>query len=677
MFVTPKKNLDVTQTRFLQPLRSNTIHSTVTAAIEDILAIQSSLHGTIHSDGISVIARYWESYDTETKTGSNAKSVLGIYSQTTDSFTFFVHDVDAIDAIIDRVKSLETKVGDKSVSEQIIAAIENLDSTASAKGELIKFSVGQVDGKLTGATIDESALKTRLAGIEDKITGLEGNLGEGGSVTTQITTAINALKSDVTSTNGSYVNITVNQAEGKLTAASVNETKLAEKFAEINTSIGKAVSDAKTELIGDATEGYSTLGDLEDKIKAVESAAKSYSIVAITEGLSENVRDAWKLVDEDNVQVGPTIQTYKDSSLISAYLGSETDTVDVNTGAVTKNEATDAQSLNFVYQLSNGKYEIVKVDVSKFLSESEFGDGLQVNNGVVSIKINETSEDEDKFLKVGENGIYTEGINEAISKAIASEAKLREDADKSLDERLDALVSGDNSVSKQITNAINGLDSTVTKNTDNISLEVVQTDGKLASITLTQTDIASATALTKEVSDRQAADKALGERIDNLNLEDAAIEGQYVSKVTQTKGQISVERVALPTVSEVKSEGQAIVSVKQDAGKVTAVVGDVAAAHVTVADGSGLFKAENVEGVLTEIDTAYKAADEALGKRIDDVKNSAISVIQGNGINITEDADDTTIKTITAKVKDGDTLLEVTKDGIGLQLGGYIDSGTF
>ena len=674
MAVTPK-NLDVNQTRFLQPLRSNTVHSTVTAAIEDILAIQSSLHGTIHSDGISVIARYWGSYDAETNTGSNAKSVLGIYSQKTDSFTFFAHDVDAIDAIIDRVKSLETKVGDDSVSEQIIAAIEELDSTASAKGELIKFSVGQVDGKLTGATIDESALKTRLAGIENKITGLEGNLGEGGSVTTQITEAINKLYSDVTSTNGSYVNITVNQADGKLTAASVNETKLAEKFAEINTSIGTAVSDAKTELIGDATEGYSTLGDLEDKIKAVKSAAKSYSIVAITEGLSENVRDAWKLVDEDDVQVGPTIQTYKDSSLISAYLGSETDTVDVNTGAVTKNEVTNAQSLNFVYQLSNGKYEIVKVDVSKFLSESEFGDGLQVGNGVVSIKIKETSEGEDKFLKVGENGLYTEGINEAISKAIASEAKLREDADKSLDEKLDALESGDNSVSNQITNAINDLDSTITKNTNNISLEVVQTDGKLASITLTQTDIASANALTKEVSDRQAADKALGERIDDLNLEDAAIEGQYVSKVTQTKGQISVERVALPTVSEVKSEGQAIVSVKQDAGKVTAVVGDVAAAHVTVA--SGLFKAENVEGVLTEIDTAYKATDEALGKRIDDVENSAISVIQGNGINITEDADNTTIKTITAKVKDGDTLLEVTKDGIGLQPGGYIDSGTF
>ena len=33
-------------------------------------------------------------------------------------------------------------------------------------------------------------------------------------------------------------------------------------------SIKKAVSDAKTELIGDAAEGYNTLGKLEDKIQA-------------------------------------------------------------------------------------------------------------------------------------------------------------------------------------------------------------------------------------------------------------------------------------------------------------------------------------------------------------------------------------------------------------------------
>lgn len=48
------------------------------------------------------------------------------------------------------------------------------------------------------------------------------------------------------------------------------------------------------------------------------------------------------------------------------------------------------QSLNFVYILDDGTYQMVKVDVSKFLSESEFGLGLNVNdNGTVSVLLGE------------------------------------------------------------------------------------------------------------------------------------------------------------------------------------------------------------------------------------------------------------------------------------------------
>lgn len=44
------------------------------------------------------------------------------------------------------------------------------------------------------------------------------------------------------------------------------------------------------------------------------------------------------------------------------------------------------QSLNFVYILDDGTYQMVKVDVSKFLSESEFGQGLYVSEtGMVRV----------------------------------------------------------------------------------------------------------------------------------------------------------------------------------------------------------------------------------------------------------------------------------------------------
>ena len=48
------------------------------------------------------------------------------------------------------------------------------------------------------------------------------------------------------------------------------------------------------------------------------------------------------------------------------------------------------QSLNFVYILDDGTYQMVKVDVSKFLSETEFGQGFNVSEtGTVSVLLGE------------------------------------------------------------------------------------------------------------------------------------------------------------------------------------------------------------------------------------------------------------------------------------------------
>ena len=48
------------------------------------------------------------------------------------------------------------------------------------------------------------------------------------------------------------------------------------------------------------------------------------------------------------------------------------------------------QSLNFVYILDDGTYQMVKVDVSKFLSEAEFGQGFNVDdNGTVNVLLGE------------------------------------------------------------------------------------------------------------------------------------------------------------------------------------------------------------------------------------------------------------------------------------------------
>lgn len=84
-------------------------------------------------------------------------------------------------------------------------------------------------------------------------------------------------------------------------------------------------------------------------------------------------------------------------------------------------ESDSWQSLNFVYILDDGTYQMVKVDVSKFLSETEFGQGLDVSeNGIVSVLLGEglyyksitdkqvhvcIDPTSDEALTVGQNGL--------------------------------------------------------------------------------------------------------------------------------------------------------------------------------------------------------------------------------------------------------------------------------
>lgn len=145
-----------------------------------------------------------------------------------------------------------------------------------------------------------------------------------------------------------------------------------------------------------ATEAQTAFKELKDKIDEVGGAAKSYTIVKTTEGLATNVKEQYQLQDEKSALVGEPINIYKDSSLESVAL--------------------DGQVLNFTYILADGTKSTVGVDVSTFLAESEFKDGLQVNKkGEVSVKVDATSE---SFLSVSEAGVKLSGVQNAINTAI-------------------------------------------------------------------------------------------------------------------------------------------------------------------------------------------------------------------------------------------------------------------
>ena len=343
-------------------------------------------------------------------------------------------------------------------------------------------------------------------------------------------------------------------------------------------SVSKAVADAKAELVGDAAADYNTLGKLEDKIQEVAGAAKSYEIVAVTEGLASNVKEAFKLVDEKGVQAGAQINVYKDSALKSITL-----------------EGADGakQELVYTYTLADGTEEVVRVDVSKFLAEAEFKNGLEVSSvdGTVSVKIDEASE---AFLSVSESGVKLSGVQNAINSKVSG-------------------------LNANVSSAEGG----------KVKVNVVEAAGVITGVTVTESDIASAqeldnlealvgtasdvatqaTAFGKAAEAKAAAAKALTDAqtyADNaikvLNVTDTAVAGKYVSAINEVEGKIQVTRADLPVDTLISGSANGTVAFN---GTDVAVTGLKSAAYTEASayDASGAADAAKAAVIGTSADT--------------------------------------------------------------------------
>ena len=218
----------------------------------------------------------------------------------------------------------------------------------------------------------------------------------------------------------------------------------------------------------------------------IQKNAKTYSIAKATDEelgeLGTNVKEAYKLVENGKNKAGAYIPIYKDSALQSVELVSEKPAVgeENQEGYVPSKQG---QFLKFDYLTTNGEHNIVYLDVSLFLAESEFKNGLDVNtNGEVSVKVDATSE---AFLTVSDGGIKLSGVQDAIDGEIA---------------KLDATVG-----------------SQAVASSKHVAVEVVEENGKLTNLTVTESDIASATGLTAEINRAKAAEKVNADAIAILN----------------------------------------------------------------------------------------------------------------------------------------------------------------
>lgn len=318
-----------------------------------------------------------------------------------------------------------------------------------------------------------------------------------------------------------------------------------------------ALTETSTHVAVSGTNVPAQIESLATTIKTVQSNAGKYKVSQLTPQevsalQDQNVKEAYKVVTytgEDTsgttyTQVGDTIKIYKDANLKEVYIGSSSDTINATTGVITKVTVTDPQSMNFAYQIADGTYTLLKIDVSKFLTESEYGIGLEQVSGSngykIQVKKDSTSE---SFLDITANGVKISGVQTAINTAVNNSVS-----------GLDAVVYGAGSNgTTQPSDKVNAATSFTNDTTNKVVVKVTEVDGKIDAVDVKTNDIASAADLAEidritaealtDLDDRKA-DKT---DLDNVLTSITAGNGINVGSVSNHTQTVSVKLDAVQT----------------------------------------------------------------------------------------------------------------------------------
>ena len=593
--------------------------------------------------------------------------------------------------------------------EDADTALQNeLDAVEAAVGLSTGGTHVQSTGRYTSAATttegEIAALDTALQAVADK-TITEGSSTEdyvkldvattnGNTVITindsALTAAIQAMDySGVTANGQAIVNVT--EADGKITATQgdiaaehVTIADAGELFTATNVEAALAEIDAAYKaadaaIVGDASESGNTLGKLEDRIEALDADAKEYHIVKTTTGLPAAIKERYSLVDADGNVSGDTVDIPKDSHIVSINY-------------ITTSGDPHYQNLEYVYIDASGETKTVYVDMSQLVLESEFASGVTSIDGVVRGVVDPQSE---TFLTVGANGFKLSGVQDAIDDAKTAATAYTQSEIQKLDVTGDTAVAGQYVAAIEETDGVvavktranvsdavlngyaKGTDATAVAATDTVNqaisklenqvdkakaaattkvvegtdagnnLEIVPTTGADSSVTYTVnlTDVASASALTKEISDREAADDELQNNLqttaDTLTDMIEGLTNGLQAELNAVESSLGFNDTAYTQNEKINISGR---TVTEDIHLLDVALGET---NNNIADLQDALEttANTLTAKIEDEASARAAADEALDARLDVVEEKYITAVTVNGVaaTVTGNAADVTI----------------------------------
>ena len=649
---------------FIRVLRNGTLYADRETAISNLNTKLSGLQ-----DGEICIA----SYSTVTPTSwEGAKTILGVVrlKDGKRSYTMFDNEANSAE-ILAKIQELDATVRGNLTADDVIATNKH-----------VGVKVVEADGKLTDVTVVENDIASAAElGTKNDASTVDTAFGriqkEVEERRAAITKAIADLDSSVAATvkNGEQYSVLtgVTQTDGKLTG--VAEVKLA---AVAKTGLASDV--AKAVIPNDGTyatvEGENVseqIASIAKTIKGItttQSNAFKYITVKLTPEevtalKDSNVKEAYKVVayigkDYANATttetVGDIIKIYKDATIHKIYLGNTGDDINKTTGEIipqtTPKPSGKTSSLNYAYILADGTYAMASIPVGNFLRESEFKNGLHVNeNGEVSVKVDEASEG---FLTVGEAGVKVSGVQNAIN------------------------------------TAIQGLDANVTgKSTgDHVTVQVIETYGEVTAVNVTTSGLALDSEVIKGVTVNGVDATVSGNNATvTIDGADIAVADNYTATVYPEQFETKVG-----ADNHIKASDKINAALKKTENTISALATEVisnekvtTAAVNKLAESAGVVGADgvikytpkdnaNYIGGATSVHDATVKLDDAI-KTVEGNANNALTEVQGgNAITVSTKAEKK--QTVSLKL-DGAADNALTVTGNGLYLSNVWDCGEY
>lgn len=509
-------------------------------------------------------------------------------------FNGFIKDVDVEGNLLKFKKDVNGTWTDVSIKLLEAAdnsiVVGNITESGVTDGSTIKVNVkavGEADGLKLGAdglyvdfTKTTSSITANTQAIANEIARAKAAEQANAKAIEQEKNdriaAINGLNAGIKGGNGKFIQ-SVKEEKGVITAVEADLT-------------ASAVAYDKTadKVITSATNVSAAIKELDAKVAANKDAELTYKTVKLTDGevtalADANVKEAYKVVSVNNggteTTVGDIIKIYKDSSLVSIdYTG-------------TNDKGKKGQFLKYVYTLADGTEKTVYVDMSELVDQAEVENGIQAVGGKLSIKLADGNEA--GFLTVDANGLKLSGVQTAIDtaknevqnslNAEITRAKAAEKANADAIKVLNGAETVTGSVAKAVADAkkellgdaateyntlgkledkIQALDvkassahtEVVAKTDGHVRVAVADsTDGTHKVVTVSEDDIASASALTTEVNRAKAAEDKIEASV-GLAADGSHVKatGNYTTGATTVVGEIA----ALDT--QVKANADAI-----------------------------------------------------------------------------------------------------------------------